>query len=67
MLRGETIASWRASIGHVPHDTFLYHDTVRANLIWNKPDTDEDERWSALDQAAAADFVTAFPQGLDTI
>jgi ATP-binding cassette subfamily C protein len=66
-LEGETIANWRASIGYVPQETFLYHDTVRANLIWNKPDAGEDELWSVLRQAAADHFVAALPQGLDTV
>jgi ATP-binding cassette subfamily C protein len=66
-LKGEIIASWRASIGYVPQETFLYHDTVRANLIWSKPDACDDELWSVLDQAAAADFVADLPRRLDTI
>jgi ATP-binding cassette subfamily C protein len=31
-------ASWRETIAYVPQDTFLFHDTIRANLTWVRPD-----------------------------
>jgi ATP-binding cassette subfamily C protein len=61
------LKGWRAQIGYVPQDTFLFHDTVRANLLWAWPEaTDEDLR-RALRMAAAASFVEALPEGLDTV
>jgi len=61
------LAAWRAGIGYVPQDTFLFHDTVRANLDWAMPGVSEEEMWLALDQAAAREFVQALPAGLDTV
>jgi ATP-binding cassette, subfamily C, bacterial len=59
--------SWRAQIGYVAQDTFLFHDSVRANLLWASPDATDVDVWEALEQAAAADFVRSLPQGLDTV
>ncbi|HEU5186544.1 MAG TPA: ABC transporter ATP-binding protein [Gemmatimonadaceae bacterium] len=59
--------AWRERVGYVAQDTFLFNDTVRANLSWGRPDaTDEDIR-GALALAAAEEFVDAMPDGLDTV
>jgi ATP-binding cassette subfamily C protein len=60
------LRSWRSSIGYVAQDTFLFNDTVRANLKWAAPDATEKEMLSAL-SAASADFVVKLPNGLDTV
>lgn len=58
---------WRRSIGYVPQDAFLFHDTLRANLLVTEPDATDDEIRAALEAASAADFVDALPEGLDTV
>lgn len=59
--------AWRERVGYVAQDTFLFNDTVRANLSWGRPDaTDEDIR-NALALAAAEEFVDALPDGPDTV
>ena len=63
----DDVRGWRDQIGYVAPDTFLFHDTIRANLKWARPDATEDEMREALRQAAADDFVTALEHGLDTI
>jgi ATP-binding cassette, subfamily C, bacterial len=65
-LTPELIPAWRAQIGYVPQDTFLFHDTVRANLRWARPEAGEADIRQALD-AAAADFVDRLPDGLNTV
>lgn len=60
-------AAWRQAIGYVPQETFLFHDTVRANLLWTRPGASEAELRHALRLAAAEEFVTGLPQGLDTV
>lgn len=67
LLSPERLQSWRSQIGYVSQDTFLFHDTVRANLLWANPGATDDEVWTALRQAAASDFVRDLPGGLDTI
>ena len=66
-LTRKALRSWRGSVAYVPQATFLFHDTVRANLLWARPEAAEDDLWRALDAADAAEFVRAMPQGLDTI
>src|SRR5262249_20345786 len=48
---------WREGIGYVAQDTFLFHDTVRANLLWARPDASERDLREALERAAADEFV----------
>ena len=66
-LKPEGVRGWRDQIGYVAPDTFLFHDTIRANLKWARPDAGEDEMLAALRQASAFDFVAALSDGLDTI
>jgi ATP-binding cassette, subfamily C, bacterial len=66
-LEGEWVHNWRSSIGYVPQETFLFHDTVRGNLLWARRDATEGELWTAIKLAAAEDFVSALPNGLDTV
>ncbi len=66
-LRAGCAASWRDQIGYVTQDTFLFHDTVRANLVWACPLASDEEINKALRLAAAEDFVSALPEGIETI
>jgi ATP-binding cassette subfamily C protein len=61
------LAGWRNSIGYVPQEPFLFHDTIRANLLWARPDATEDDLRNVLRAAAAEEFVARLPQGLDTV
>lgn len=66
-LAGELLHVWRQSIGYVPQETFLLHDTIRSNLLWAQPDASGEDLWRALRLAAADDFVSQTPNGLDTV
>ncbi|MGH7923567.1 MAG: ABC transporter ATP-binding protein [Candidatus Binatus sp.] len=66
-LGPEGVRGWRDQIGYVAPDTFLFHDTIRANLKWARPDASEDEMLEALRQASAFDFVAGLRDGLDTV
>lgn len=59
-------SAWRRAVGYVPQDAFLFHDSIRRNLIWAKPGATDDEVIAAL-QHASADFVLRLPDGLDTL
>lgn len=52
-------------IGLVPQRPFLFSGTIRSNLLYGKPDADDDELWHALEVAQAKAFVEAMPEGLD--
>jgi ATP-binding cassette, subfamily C, bacterial len=66
-LGPSTIGAWRDQIGYVAQDSFLFHDTIRANLLWARPDATEGELREALRLASAESFVYRLPRGLDTV
>lgn len=66
-LDAEYLTSWRDQIGYVAQDTFLFNDTVRANLLWARPESSDEEIHEALRLAAAEEFVSNLPDGLETV
>ena len=66
-LGPERIRSWRDQIGYVAQDTFLFNDTVRANLLWARPEANDEEISRALALAAAEGFVSELPDGMETV
>lgn len=66
-VRGLRQASLRAAIGYVTQDAHLFHDTIRANLSYARPEATEPQLWEALEQAQIADLVRRLPDGLDTM
>ncbi|QNG20983.1 ABC transporter ATP-binding protein [Rhodococcus triatomae] len=56
----------RSHIGLVPQRPYLFSGTVATNLRYGNPDATDEELWSALEIAQAADFVRVMPEGLDT-
>lgn len=67
LLAADALRSWRQQISYVPQDTFLLHDTVRANLVWARPGATDSDVQEALRLAAADEFVDDLPRGLDTV
>ncbi|MFB9495651.1 ABC transporter ATP-binding protein [Saccharothrix mutabilis subsp. capreolus] len=57
----------RRAVGVVTQDGHLFHDTIRANLSYPRPDAGEDELWDALDRARLKPLVQSLPDGLDTV
>jgi ATP-binding cassette, subfamily C, bacterial len=51
----------------VAQDTFLFNDTMRANLLWACPKANEEDINQALRLAATANFVSELPEGLETV
>ena len=60
-------ASLRETVGVVTQDGHLFHDTIRANLTYVRPDASEDELWQALRRARLADLVRSLTDGLETV
>ena len=56
----------RGRIAWLSQATHLFADTIRANLLLGRPDADEAELWTALEQAQVADVVRDLPEGLDS-
>jgi ATP-binding cassette, subfamily C, bacterial len=57
---------WRASVGYVPQETHLFHDTIRENVRWVAPDASDDAVLVALRMAGASALLARLPNGLDT-
>lgn len=66
-LRDVTLGSLSAQIGIVTQETYLFHDTVRANLLYAKPNATQPELEEAADAANIHEFIAALPDGYDTI
>jgi len=61
------VAVLRDAIGHVPQDTFLFSDTVRANVTMGRPDATQEESDYACDVAQFRETVAGLDQGYDTL
>lgn len=66
-LREASSESLRSVVGMVTQESHLFHDTIRANLEYARPDVSEPEIWDALEAAQVRGLVEGLPQGLDTI
>ncbi|MCC7372973.1 MAG: ABC transporter ATP-binding protein [Chloroflexi bacterium] len=66
-VRELSFPSIRQTLGLVTQDGHLFHDTVRANLRFARPDALDSELWDALTRARLADLVRSLPDGLDTV
>ena len=66
-VREVTQDSLRASIGLVMEDSFLFSDTVRANIAYGRPDATEEQILAAARAAEADEFIAELPQGYDTV
>ena len=59
--------AWRASVGYVPQETHLFHDTIRENVRWVAPDASDPDVLEALRMAGASALLARLPDGLDTL
>jgi len=66
-VRDATLQSLRDAIGVVAQDAHLFHDSIRANLLYARPEATEDELVQALRAAQIWDLVARMPQGMDTV
>ncbi len=66
-VRDATMASLRAAIGVVTQDAHLFHETIRSNLLYAKPDATEAELRAVLASAQILPLVETLPDGLDTV
>ncbi|MET9499713.1 ABC transporter ATP-binding protein [Streptomyces sp. NPDC006552] len=66
-VRELTLDSLRGAIGLVPEDSFLFSDTVRANLAYGAPDATDEQIEAAVRAAQADRFIAELPDGYDTV
>jgi ATP-binding cassette, subfamily B, bacterial len=65
-LRDYELDNLREHIALIAQDTFLFNDTLRANILIAKTDANDTELVEALERASLAEFVNGLPEGLDT-
>jgi len=66
-VRDLAVAELRSSVGIVFEDTFLFSDTVRENIAFADPEATSEQVRRAARLAGADDFVSALPEGYDTL
>lgn len=66
-LRELTCDSLLSNISMVFQKVYLFHDTVRANICFGKPDATEKEMIAAAKKARCHDFIMEMPNGYDTV
>ena len=66
-VRSLRLTDLRHAVSIVFEDTLLFHDSVRANIAFTRPDASLDDVERAARLAGAHDFVSALPEGYDTI
>ncbi|PRY17000.1 ABC transporter ATP-binding protein [Pseudosporangium ferrugineum] len=66
-VRDLTLESLRDSVGVVSQDAHLFHDTIRANLLYGCPEAGPEDLEEACAQALILDTIRALPDGFDTV
>jgi ATP-binding cassette subfamily B protein len=66
-VKDVTLASLADAIGMVTQETYLFHDTIRTNLTYGRPDATDEEVQSAARAANIHNFIMDLPDGYDTI
>ena len=66
-LQEGTLASLRGQLGIVTQETLLFHDTVRRNIAYGRPDAEDREVREAAEAAHSHSWIARLPQGYDTV
>ncbi|HKP51720.1 MAG TPA: ABC transporter ATP-binding protein [Chloroflexia bacterium] len=66
-IRDVTLESLSSQIGMVTQESYLFHDTIRANLLYARPDATDEEIVAAAKAANIHAFIASLPDGYETI
>jgi ABC-type multidrug transport system fused ATPase/permease subunit len=66
-VRDLSFDSIRQTLGMVTQDGHLFHDTIRGNLLFVRPEATDEDLWDSLRRARLAELVASLPDGLDTV
>jgi ATP-binding cassette subfamily B protein len=66
-VRDLTLQSLEDAVGYVTQDAHMFHDTIRANLLYARPGATDEEIWGALGAAQIRSLVATLPDKLDTV
>lgn len=67
ILEEGLLTQWREQLSYVSQDAFLFHDSLRRNLLWGRAEASDADIWNALKLAGVDGFVRNLKEGLDTI
>ena len=67
LLSEAHLYAWRSMVSYVPQETYLFNDTIRANLLWAEPNATDIAMYDAIELAILSDFVNELPDKLDTV
>lgn len=65
-VRKYPLSQLREKIGIVPQRAVLFKGTIRSNMKWGRENATDEEIWTALETAQAAEFVRKLPDGIDS-
>ncbi len=66
-VRDVQLESLEDTVGYVTQDAHMFHDTIRANLLYARPGADDEQLWAALRAAQVERLVRSLPDRLDTV
>lgn len=66
-VRDVSLQSLEDTVGYVTQDAHMFHDTIRENLRYARPEATDEQIWDALEAARIAGLVRTMPDGLDTV
>ncbi|GAB4158914.1 MAG: ABC transporter ATP-binding protein [Candidatus Promineifilaceae bacterium] len=66
-VKSVTLDSLADNIGMVTQETYLFYDTIRANLLYARPDASDADMVAAAKAANIHDFIVSLPDGYDTV
>ncbi len=66
-LASVNMRDWRHSIGYVPQELFLFHDTIYNNVTLGNDSLTRDDVQLSLERAGAWGFISMMPDGMDTV
>lgn len=66
-VRDASLESLHATVGYVTQDAHMFHDTIRANLLYARPGSSDEELVAVLRAAQIWGLIEALPDGLDTV
>ena len=66
-IRKTPVASWRNRVAVVPQEVLLFGGTIEENLKYGNPHASRDEILAAARQANALEFISRFPEGMETL
>jgi ABC-type multidrug transport system fused ATPase/permease subunit len=61
------IVDYRRNLGIVPQEVILFGGTIKENILYGKPEATDNEVIAAAEKANAWDFISNFPEGLETV